>query len=143
MTTNKPKDALEASGLPNISEAEKKAAQKEGVKEATKEAAKDSAEYLKDREVPVLGKQWLGKDEIMQYAHIVDLGIEEFKKQIADTDEGIPENKVAGLLELERSGKNRTEYVKALIARLGVKSPYEVTSAGPDYTNDMTPVSKL
>ena len=140
MTTKKD----EATGLPKLSAAEQGAAQKEGVKEALKDQAKESAAFLADNQPPApVAKQWHGKDEIMQYAHIIDLGIDEFEKLIADEDGGIPEEKVAGLLELERSGKNRTDYVKALIARLGVKSPYEVTDAGPDYTNDVTPVTKL
>lgn len=140
MTTKKD----EATGLPKLSDAELAAAQKEGVKEAAKEQAKDSAAFLADNEPPAPpAKQWHGKDEIMQYAHIVDLDIEAFEEAIAEKDGGIPEEKVAGLLELERSGKNRTDYVQALCKRLGVKSPYEVTSAGPDYTNDVTPVTKL
>lgn len=128
----------------NLSAAEKAAAQKEGAKEAVKEQAKDTAAFLADNEPPTPpAKQWHGKDEIMQYAHIIDLGIEAFVEAIAEKDGGIPEEKVAGLLELERSGKNRTDYVQALCKRLGVKSPYEVTNAGPDYTNDVTPVTKL
>ncbi len=140
MTTKKD----EATGLPKLTAAEEAAAQKEGVKEAAKEQAKESAQFLADNEPPAPPvKQWHGKDEIMQYAHIIDLGFEAFEEAIAEKDGGLPEEKVAGLLELERSGKNRTDYVRALCARLGVKSPYEVTNAGPDYTNDMTPISKL
>jgi hypothetical protein len=48
-----------------------------------------------------------------------------------------------GLLALERAGRNRTGYVKALCERLGVKSPLEVTHAGPPYTNDETPITAL
>lgn len=48
---------------------------------------------------------------------------------------GLTEGQIAGLLETERSGKNRTDIVKVLCDRLGIKSPYEVTSAGPNYTN--------
>jgi hypothetical protein len=36
-----------------------------------------------------------------------------------------------GLLDLERSGQNRTEYVEALCKRLGVDDPRDVTHAGP------------
>jgi len=78
----------------------------------------------------------------MRFAPLIDLGLDAFKDAIAeDADNAIPESKVAGLLELERSGKNRTEYVNALCKRLGVKSPLEVTGAGPSHTNDVTPVS--
>lgn len=48
---------------------------------------------------------------------------------------GLTEGQIAGLLETERSGKNRTDIVKVLCDRLGIKSPYEVTSAGPAWTN--------
>jgi hypothetical protein len=144
MTNKTPEtDALADSGLPSLTESEKKAAQKEGLREAAKDAAKESAKYLANTDhAEVEPNRYLGKDEIMQHAHIIDLGIDEFKKAVGKGGD-LPENKVAGLLELERSGKNRTDYVRALCDRLGVKSPYEVTSAGPDYTNDITPVTKL
>lgn len=48
-----------------------------------------------------------------------------------------------GLLHLERSGQNRTEYVKALMNRIGVDDPRDVTPAGPSYTNDVTNISHL
>lgn len=53
--------------------------------------------------------------------------------------EAVPSlSQVAGLVEVERSGKNRTDVVKALCKHLGIKSPYEVTDAGPGYTNDVS-----
>jgi hypothetical protein len=48
-----------------------------------------------------------------------------------------------GLLHLERSGQNRTEYVKALMNRIGVDDPRDVTTAGPGYTNDVTALNHL
>jgi hypothetical protein len=39
---------------------------------------------------------------------------------------------------MERSGKNRTDVVEVICAVLGIKSPYEVTDAGPSYTNDVS-----
>jgi hypothetical protein len=48
-----------------------------------------------------------------------------------------------GLLALERAGRNRTEYVNALLNRIGVDDPREVTSAGPGYTNDVTALNHL
>jgi hypothetical protein len=47
----------------------------------------------------------------------------------------LTEGQIAGLLETERSGKNRTDIVQVLCDRLGIATPYEVTSAGPNYTN--------
>jgi len=53
------------------------------------------------------------------------------------------EEDAKGLLALERAGQNRTDYVKVLMDRLKIDSPYDVTDAGPPYTNDQTSVTKL
>lgn len=55
----------------------------------------------------------------------------------------IPLEAAKGLLALERAGRNRTGYVRALCERIGVDSPVEVTSAGPPYTNDETAITEL
>lgn len=130
----------------DLSDSQKAAARKEGAVEAHKEAAKQAVSLSTgtengDTEAP----RFLGSDEIMQYADLVDLGIDAFKDLVAEGgDRNLSEEKVAGLLKLERNGKNRTEYVKALCKRLGIKDPREVPGAGgPDYTNDLTPLSKL
>ncbi|MEW9855924.1 hypothetical protein [Novosphingobium sp. M1R2S20] len=140
-------DAAEAMGLPKVSQSELDKAKKEGALEAAKENAKDSFQYATDGNLPspVSGPQYPGSDDIMRWEPMLGLGVDEFKKRITDdsAETAVPEEKVAGLLKLERAGQNRTEYVKTLMDRLGVKSPYEVTDAGPDYTNDATPVSKL
>jgi hypothetical protein len=80
----------------------------------------------------------------MQHAHLLDLSLDELKR-VTDpkASYGIGEEKIAGLLKLERAGKNRTGYVQYLCKRLDIKSPYEVTNAGPSYTNDETPVTAL
>lgn len=132
--------------IPKVSDAQKETARKEGVKEAVQEQAKDSYAYVQANNISTEGTEfkYLGMDDIQQYAGIIGFGLDEFKDRIAeDTDDALPENKVAGLLALERAGQNRTPYVKALMDRLGVKSPYEVTNAGPDYTNDLTAITKL
>lgn len=129
---------------PELSEAEQKAAEKEGVKEAYKQSAKTNFATRSATETEYAGDKWPDRHEIMQWAGAIDLGLEAFEAAVSeDAEPPIPEGKVAGLLELERSGKNRTEYVKALCARLGVKTPFEVTSAGPGHTNDVTSVSAL
>jgi len=134
----------EAANLPSVSKAELDEAKKQGVLEAAKEAAKANYKYADALPDEGTGQKWPGKSETMQYAHILDLGPDAFKDRVKEGgDNQLPEQKVAGLLELERSGKNRTEYVKALMDRLGVDSPYEVTKAGPSYTNDVTPVTAL
>lgn len=138
--------AVKAVGLPEVGQAELDKAKKEGIKEGAKEAAKDAFAYATDGPplAPAEGPRYVGSSDIMQFAPLLDQGVEEFAATVAeDADNPVPEEKVAGLLKLERAGLNRTPYVKALMDRLGIKSPYEVTDAGPDYTNDMTPITKL
>lgn len=145
-TNTAEQEAAEAAGLPNVSKAELDKAKKDGMLDAAKEQAKDNFKFLTDGNLPspASGPQYPGSSDIMQYEPLIRLGIEDFKARIAEKAEvPVPEEKVAGLLALERAGQNRTDYVKALMSRLGIKSPYEVTDAGPDYTNDTTPVTKL
>lgn len=138
---------IEESGhkLPELSDAEREEAEKEGLKAAYAQSAQTEFATQSATESPdYQGDKWPDRHEIMRWAHIVDLGLDEFKEAIKEGAEpNIPESKVAGLMELERSGKNRTEYVKALCDRLGVKSPLEVTNAGPGHTNDVTAVNKI
>jgi len=132
------------SGLKAPTGAALQKAQQDGAVEAVKESAKDTYKALTDGALPggEPGRQFTGMDDIMQYAGILDLGIDEFKQRV-EKGGPVPEEKVAGLLSLERAGKNRTPYVQALKARLGIKHVYEVTTAGPGYTNDVHPVSDL
>jgi hypothetical protein len=96
-------------------------AQAEGVKDAIKESAKDTYKALTDGglpgEVPV--RQFHGMDDIMQYEPLLSLEPDAFEEAVSEkADRVIPEEKVAGLLSLERAGKNRTPYVKAMMDRL-------------------------
>lgn len=89
------------------------------------------------------GSRWLGSDEIMLWTHFLDLGADEFEAAVADdADHPIPDNKVYGLLALERNGKNRTPYVQAMMKRLDLK-PEELPGGGPGYTNDVTNITSL
>lgn len=145
-TETQQQEAAEAVGLPKVSQSDLDKAKKEGVLEAAKEAAKDSYKFATDGNLPSdsAGPQYPGKDEIMRYEPLLGLSVEAFKDAIAEKPErGVPEEKVAGLLELERSGQNRTDYVQAICKRLGVKDPRQVTNAGPGYTNDITPITQL
>jgi len=146
-TAQTEKRVAEAAGTKPLTEAEIAAAQKEGAKEDIKEAAKESHRFLTDGNLANVDggqRQWPGSDEVMQYAGLLDLSADDLAERIdAKADRPIPEEKVAGLLALERAGQNRTDHVKLLCARLGVKSPYEVTNAGPGYTNDTTPVTAI
>lgn len=140
------KKTIPGSDIPQPTAAELAKARKEGALEAAREAGKDTYKYLTDGNLPGEGSgpKYLGMDDIMQFEPLLDLGIDAFAAAIADTAEpGVPEEKVAGLLSLERAGRNRTPYVQAMCERLGVDSPYEVTNAGPGYTNDVTPITEL
>lgn len=130
--------------FPELTEAEKLEAEKQGVKNALTRSAETNFATKSETETTTVGDRWPDRHEIMRWAHVVDLELDAFKEAIAeDNPNTIPEGKVAGLMELERSGKNRTEYVAAMCERLGVKSPLEVTSAGPGHTNDVTAVNKI
>lgn len=141
------KRAAENSALPALSAAELDAARKEGAKEDVKETAKDQHRALTDGNLPGAPPQhqFTGSDEIMQYAHLIALPLEELKRVIdPETSYGIPEEKIAGLLKLERNGQNRTDYVKALLDRLPIDHVRDLPGAGgPDYTNDTTPITAL
>lgn len=133
-------------GLP--SEAEIAQAKKEGLLDAVREGqTTQGIDSLKGDEPQ--GEKYLGQHEIMQWAHYVDFDLEALKAALdPKADNAIPDNKVAGLLGLERGGKNRTAFVEVYMGRLRIanpklKSPYEVTSAGPGYTNDVSSVTKL
>lgn len=132
------------SGLHAPSPAATAKAQQDGITEAVKESAKDAYKSLTDGGLPGAppARQFTGMDDIMQYAGILDLDLEAFNERV-EKGGSLPEEKVAGLLSLERAGKNRTPYVNALMQRLGVDHPGEVTNAGPGYTVDVTQLKPL
>lgn len=114
-------------------------------KDLAKEALEQEARLSTGNETDdVTLTKWHGADEIAQYSHLIEGGIAALEKAI-DKKDGIPEEKVAGLLILERNGQNRTEYVRLLKKRLGIKDlAKELPQAGgPDYTNDVTKVTDL
>lgn len=78
-------------------------------------------------------------------APLLDLGLDDLKDRLTDEKHTffIPFEDAKGLLHLERSGQNRTPYVKLLMKAIGVDDPYKVTSAGPGFTNDVTATTKL
>lgn len=119
-------------------------AAEELAREAVKEEARlDTGTKAPDPEEPTAAEKYQGHSEIMQWAYMLDLGIEAFEDAIdKKAERPVPEEKVYGLLALERNGQNRTLFVKAMMKRLGLKSD-ELPGGGPDYTVDTTPVSKL
>lgn len=111
-------------------------------KDAVKEEARLSTGTESDAESASL--KYHGSDEIMQFEPILDLAPDAFEAAIAeDADHPLPENKIYGLLALERNGKNRTPYVQAAIKRLGLKEGDALPGGGPGYTNDVSSTSKL
>lgn len=144
-TNTAEQEAAQAAGLPKVSQSEIDKAKKEGVLEAARESAKDSYKFATDGQLPSepTGPQYPGHDDIMQWEPLLGLGVDEFKARIAEkSDNPVPEEKVYGLLALERNGQNRTDYVQAMMSRLGLKAD-ELPGGGPGYTNDTTPISAL
>jgi len=76
-------------------------------------------------------------------APALDASVGDLEKRLKDDKDPLGFEDAKGLLALERSGKNRTGYVKMLMKFIGVKSPYDVTDAGPPYTNDETAITEL
>lgn len=123
----------------------------EGVKDAIKESTKDAyiaganEGYGDDSAVT---QRFTGIREVGHLQDLVDLPEDDLSDILNGKGDHVrsgrlTEAQVAGLLEVERSGKNRTNVVRLLCKSLGVKSPYEVTTAGPAHTNDTTNITAL
>lgn len=129
-----------------LSESDLAKARAEGAKEDVKEIAKDVHRALTDGNLPgePPARQWLGSDEIQPWAHNLELGVDAFEEvvSVSNKEDPIPDEKVYGLLGLERNGQNRTPYVKAMMKRLKLKAD-ELPGGGPSYTNDLTSISDL
>jgi hypothetical protein len=130
-----------------LTDAEKSKAMHEGAVEDAKKTGEAIHHNLTDGSLPgdPPKRQWHGYDEIQQWAHNLDLGIDAFEAVIgagADEDQFVPDEKVYGLLALERNGRNRTPYVKAAMKRLKLKAD-ELPGGGPGYTNDLTNITDL
>ena len=137
MTTKNPTD---------LSTAEQNAAEHDAAKDLAKESAKDkiAASTGTESDAENVSTKWYGSDEIQLFAHLLDGGLETLEKA-ADKKDGIAEDKLAGLLILERNGQNRTEYVRFLMKRLGIKDLVKELpqAGGPSYTNDTTNITDL
>jgi len=130
-----------------LSQAEQDEAKHDAAKDAVTEAEKQRIALstgTEPAEDAAPANKWQGSDEIQMFAYLLDTGLENLKK-VADPKDGIAEDKLAGLLILERNGQNRTEYVKLLMKRLKIKDlKKELPQAGgPDYTNDQTLITDL
>lgn len=134
-----------------LSDKEIAEARKDGAKEYIKEGSgramaldtgtaadpEDMADAERFRVAPHLNTTFI--------APLLDLSEDELEDRLTkDKEPGFVDFEHAkGLLALERAGRNRTSYVKLLCKVIGVKSPVEVTSAGPAYTNDTSNVTAL
>lgn len=121
-------------------------AQKEGVLDAIKASANTTdIDVLKGEDVEPA--PWANISiEANKIDYLLDLSLDALKKLIdPKAKTPLPEEVVAGALALERNGKNRTDFVKLLKDRLSIKDiKTELPQAGgPDYTHDITPISKL
>lgn len=127
--------------LPDLPKAEVVKAKKEGALDAVRESA--AARFKATDGVAVTEETDPTPQatyDVFHLQHLVDLDPAALKKTLdGKGDPAIPltDGQIAGLLEVERSGKNRTDVVQVFCDRLGIKSPYEVTDAGPNYTNDV------
>lgn len=139
MTTKKTQDA----STPSAEEIA--AAQKEGTLNAIKDGQNTQDIDLQRGEDPEPPRFYntIGTNQI---EHLTDLGLDALKDAIDPRkDEALSEEVIANLLILERNGKNRTDFVKLLMSRLKIKDiRKELPQAGgPDYTNDVSAMSKL
>lgn len=147
MTTTK-KDTA-----PTLSDKEVRDAQKEGMKENIR----DDHRFIDPNDEKLKGEEpkrdmRAGIVDTAKLEPVLKLSPDNFKLALSEKGEDLKkagykrpfgEEDAKGLLALERSGQNRTEYVKVLMDRLKIDSPYEVTDAGPPYTNDQTSITEL
>jgi hypothetical protein len=129
--------------LPDLPRGEVEEAKKQGALDAVRESAKtrfattDGVGVTED-----VSDTPQATYDVFHLTHLLDLDPAQLKKVLngkAGPGFAIPsQGQVGGLLEVERSGKNRTDVVEVLLDVLGIESPYAVTDAGPAYTNDVT-----
>lgn len=142
-----------APGVPDLKQSEVESAKKDGALDYIKNGAKaamagdtgttgdlDAAE---DR-----AKYQVAADLNTTFiAPLLDLPVETLTNRLTgkpkEGEDHIDFEVAKGLLHLERAGRNRTGYVKALMAAIGVKDVSLVTSAGPSYTNDESSITEL
>lgn len=127
--------------LPDLTKKDVEQAKKEGVMEAVREGAK--ARFRSTDGVATTEPASDTPQATYNIFHLQDR-LEMEPDALKDWlngkgGEAVPSlGQVGGLLEAERSGKNRTDVVEVLCKHLGAKTPYEITDAGPAYTNDVS-----
>ncbi len=148
------KSKIDVGGV-EVTKAELAEARKEGALEHVKESGKRDAatglaapHYDKDALERLAETQRLQVDSTVPstpLAPLLELSVDDLTRRLTEDEEDgyISFDQAKMLLSLERSGKNRTGYVKALLKAIGTDDPYKVTPAGPPYTNDETSVTEL
>ena len=124
---------------------EKKSGVKDEVaKDLAKEAVTQEAKAATGNESEVVPSKFPNLEGTNLIEPILSQGIGAVEAA-CDKKDGLPEERLAALLTLERNGQNRTEVVRMLMKRLGIKDiRAELPEAGgPDYTNDTTNLSDL
>jgi hypothetical protein len=127
--------------LPDIKGKDADAARKEGVLEAIKDSAKQ--QFLSTDGVAVTSDPEPGitvTNDATHMDYLLDLDPQALKDTLTGKDKAadgpLPtQGQIASLLEMECSGKNRADVIEVLCDVLGIKSPREVTNAGPGYAN--------
>jgi hypothetical protein len=127
--------------LPDLSRKDVEEAKKAGALEAVQESAKQRFKSSDGIAVNDTEAGITKTNDVFHLQDMVDMDPDALKAALDGKGPpgtaSLSEGQIAGLLEVERSGKNRTDIVKVLCDRLGIKTPYEVTDAGPNYTNDV------
>jgi hypothetical protein len=129
--------------------AEIDAAQKEGVLDRVRESANtQDMDTLKGEEPdPKHQPRNYNLDGTNLVEPLLGMGLSALEAAIdpKKKDDQMPEETIGKLLILERNGQNRTAFVKLLRDRLGIKDIFKELpqAGGPDYTNDVSSVTKL
>lgn len=142
--TTKPGTDTSIPAMSDLKPAERKEAQHEGIIEAVKEATTNLIKQdVGTTGDPVAAPRFQPPYEVSRLEFIVDLPEVELKKALDPKSATLTDQQVAGLLEVERSGKNRTNIVTLFMNRLDVGNVGEATAAGPTFTNDVTATTAL
>ncbi|QDZ07462.1 hypothetical protein FPZ24_08190 [Sphingomonas panacisoli] len=128
--------------LPDLAKADVVKAKKEGALDAIRDSA--ARQFAQTDGNPVVEDPNPGIQQTNDATHLeylLEMDPKALKAALQGKDDQgltLKQGTIASLLEMERSGHNRTDVVEALCDVLNIKSPYEVTDAGPAYTNDVS-----
>lgn len=125
--------------LPDLAKADVVKAKKEGALDAIRDSA--ARQFAQTDGNPVVDDPNPGIQQTNDATHLeylLDMDPKALKAALQGKDDSgltLKQGTIASLLEMERSGHNRTDIVATLCDVLGIGTPYEVTDAGPNYTN--------